>query len=282
LGEAATVEQIKLIAGSNWAQSLIAVAIAFIAWRLSDAAITRFFARRFVSRFIPRVGTYASLTKSITGLIIAYILILSLLHIWKINIMPALWSAGVISVVLGFGAQAIVRDLLTGVFLLFEDTFDIGDGVELTTGNGVVSGTVEAINLRETRIVDGRGSLVSVPNGSIIFVANTTRLPTRVELSIRLPWRSGVASLREQITQLAEAGARSAGADPEHLVVRVEDMTPESVTFLISLQVPRQHAQRVASRVRESVAAKLQEEGLLPGAQPAGGGQRSTTPQRLI
>jgi small conductance mechanosensitive channel len=277
------VEQIKLIAGSNWAQTLIAVIIALLVWRLSDAAVTRFFARRFVSRFIPRVGTYASLTKSIAGVLIAYVLILSLLHIWKFNIMPALWSAGVISVVLGFGAQAIVRDLLAGVFLLFEDTFDIGDGVELTTGNGVVSGTVEAINLRETRIVDGRGSLVSVPNGNIVFVANTTRLPTRVEVSIRVPLRTGIAALREQIARLAAAGARSGGADLDHLVVRVEDVTPESVTFSISLQVPRQHAQRMASLVRENIATKLQEDGLLPGAQPAGDGQdNSTAPRRSI
>lgn len=275
------MEQLKLIVGTNWAHTLIAIAIAFIAWRLSDASVTRFFARRFVSRFIPRVGTYASLTKSIMGVLIAYVLILTLLHIWEINIMPALWSAGVISVVLGLGAQAIVRDLLAGVFLLFEDTFDIGDGVELTTGNGVVSGTVEAINLRETRIVDSRGSLVSVPNGNIMFVANTTRLPTRIELSIRVPLRSGVAALREQIAHLAEEGARAGGADIDHLVVRVEDVTPENVTFAITLQASRQHASRVASLVRESIATKLQEEGLFPGAQSASDGERAiTAPQR--
>ena len=278
VGEGATVEQLKLILGTNWAQSLIAVVIAFLAWRLSDAFVTRFFARRFVSRFIPRVATYASLTKSVLGVIIAYILILTLLHIWKINIVPALWSAGVISVVLGFGAQSIVRDLLAGTFLLFEDTFDVGDGVELTTGNGVVSGTVEAINLRETRIVDGRGSLVSVPNGNIIFVANTTRLPTRIELTIRVPLRSGIRALREQITGLAEAGARSGGADVDDLVVRVEDVTPDTAAFSISLQVGRQYAPKVASFVRESIATKLQEEGLLPGAQPAGDGQPTNAP----
>lgn len=275
------MEQLKLIVGTNWAQTLVAVAIAFVVWRLSDASITRFFARRFVSRFIPRVGTYASLSKSIVGVLIAYILILTLLHIWQINIMPALWSAGVISVVLGFGAQAIVRDLLAGVFLLFEDTFDIGDGVELTTGNGIVSGTVEAINLRETRVVDNRGSLVSVPNGNILYVANTTRLPSRIELSIRVPLRSDVASLREQIVRLAEAGVRAGGADLDHLVVRVDDVTPENVTFGISLQTARQHAPRVASLVRESIATKLQAEGLLPGADATRDARTGTPAQHV-
>ena len=272
------MEQLKLIVGTNWAQSLIAVIIAFLAWRLCDAAITRFFARRFVSRFIPRVATYASLTKSILGVLIAYILVLSLLHIWQINIVPALWSAGVISVVLGFGAQSIVRDLLAGTFLLFEDTFDVGDGVELTTGNGVVSGTVEAINLRETRVVDSRGSLVSVPNGNIIFAANTTRLPTHIEFTIRVPLRSSIPALREQVARLAEAGTREGGADVDHLVVRVEDVAPDAVTFSISLHVARQHAAKVASLVRENIATKLQEEGLLPGAQPAGDGQPTSAP----
>ena len=250
---------------TRWAQSLIAIVVAFIVWRLIEAAITRFFARRFMSRFIPRVATYASLAKSVTWVLILIVLALELLNIWNVNIGPALWSAGVFSVILGFGAQAMIRDLLAGMFYLFEDTFDVGDGVEVTTGNGVVSGVVEAINLRETCIVDNNGSVVSVPNGNIIFVANTTRLPSRIQLMISVPLRSGIIGLRQRITEVASRAAQSTDAEVDHVAVQLDDVKPDLATFSVSLHVPRKKAAGVASLLRETIATTLQEEGLLPG-----------------
>ncbi len=263
--KANTVEQFEQIAHTRWAQSLFAFVIAFIIWRVIDAGITRFFARRFVSKFIPRVATYASLTKSLSTVVIAFALVLTLLSIWNINVVPALWSAGVLSIVLGLGAQATVRDLLAGLFFLVEDTFDVGDGVDLTTSVGQISGTVEAITLRETRVVDVRGSIVSVPNGNILFVANTTRLPSRVRLTITVPLRSGVVELREHVTQIARRAAQSTDAQVDHIAVHLDEVTPESAAFAISFHVSRQQAAGASSYLRESIATALQNEGLLPG-----------------
>jgi len=265
--KAATVEVVKDLLGAQWVQSLITIVIAFLLWRLSIAGITKFYARRFVSRFIPRVPTYASITKSIVGALIWVAAIIELLHIWKADVTPALWSAGLFSVVIAIGAQATVRDLLTGAFFLFEDAFDVGDGVELTTTNGVVTGIVEAVNLRETRIVDMRGYLVSIPNGSIVFVANTTRLPARHAMRVTLPLRSDVSSLRQRVTEIVNESVKSSNFGIGAAAVRLEDITPDSASFSIDFQVPRQHAIEAESTLRERIVAKLQADGLLPGGQ---------------
>ena len=264
--KAPSVEHVASIFGTRWMQSIIVIVVAFLLWRLIDAAITRFFARRFVGRFIPRVPTYASLAKSLTWVIVLFVTILTLLDIWSVNIAPALWSAGALSVVIGLGAQAMVRDLLAGVFLLFDDTFDVGDGVELTTANGVVSGVVEKITLRETRVVDQRGCIVSVPNGNIVFAANTTRLPSRIRVGVTVPLRSGVMTLRQRICEIADKAAQSSDVQVDHVTVRLDDVNPQTATFSISFHVNRQHALAAEAFLREMVTTTLQAEGLLPGA----------------
>jgi moderate conductance mechanosensitive channel len=265
--KAPTVVVVKDLLGAQSVQSLITLIVAFLLWRLSIAGITKFYARRFVSRFIPRVPTYASITKSIVAALIWVAAIIELLHIWKVDVTPALWSAGLFSVVIAIGAQATVRDLLTGAFFLFEDAFDVGDGVELTTTNGVVTGIVEAVNLRETRIVDMRGYLVSIPNGSIVFVANTTRLPARHAMRVTLPLRSDVSSLRQRVTEIVNDSVRSSDFGIGGAAVRLVDITPDTASFSIDFQVPRQHAIEAESTLRERIVAKLQADGLLPGGQ---------------
>jgi small-conductance mechanosensitive channel len=263
--KAPTVEQFKLILASDWFKSALAILLAFVVWRLAEAGITKFYARRFVSRFIPRVPTYASLTKKLTSALIFFALALELLNIWKVNVAPALWSAGAISVVIGIGAQAIVRDMLTGMFFLFEDTFDVGDGVEITTANGVLRGLVEVVGLRETRIVDTRGFVVSVPNGSIVYVANMTRLPTKMNMNVAVPLRANVVVLRERIAAIVDTAAHAAAFEVEGVIVRLVDVTADTASFSIDFQVSRKHAFAAEAALRESIVTKLQGDGLLPG-----------------
>jgi small conductance mechanosensitive channel len=212
------------------------------------------------------------LTKSLSSVAIFFFLILELLNIWKVNVTPALWSAGALGVVIGIGAQAIVRDVLTGAFYLFEDIFDVGDGVELTTTNGVIKGIVEAVGLREVQVVDERGYVVSIPYGSVVYFANTTRRPLHVSMQFNLPLSGNVVTLRERIAQIANDAAKKEDLVAENLDVRLADITPANAAFNVSFQVNRVHA-RAAESVRELIATRLQAEGLLPSA----AGVRSST-----
>jgi len=256
---------------AQWITSAIALALAFIVWRLIVAAIERFYARRFVSRIIPRISTYKSLTRSLAGVLIFYIIGIELLHIWAVNITPALWSATVLSAVIAFGAQAIVRDVLTGIFFLFEDSFDVGDGIELVTANGIVSGTVDAMSLRITRVIDAQGRISSVPNGSIVYVTNATRLPSRVSVRVLAPLRADMQLLRRTLEDSAQRSAQECGIDPASTSVRIEDVGVDTLTLAIEFEASRTAARKAESLMRERAVLALQAAGLLPGgAAPPG------------
>ena len=84
---------------------------------------------------------------------------------------PILASAGIVGVALGFGAQNLVRDFLSGMFMLLEDQYGVGDIVDL----GAANGTVEAVGLRITTVRDGNGTVWYVRNGEILRVGNKSQ-----------------------------------------------------------------------------------------------------------
>ena len=97
-----------------------------------------------------------------------------------INVTPLLAGAGVAGVVIGFGAQSLIKDLINGVFILLEQWFQIGDIV--TIGN--TSGTVERLNLRTTVIRDIEGTVHYIPNGEITKLSNQTQLWSRAVVEV--------------------------------------------------------------------------------------------------
>lgn len=243
----------------------IAIVVAFVVWRLAFAAIDRFFGRRFVSRFIPRVSTFSSLTKSIVSLVVVVALILVLLNIWAVNVAPAIWSAGILTAALAFGAQTLVRDVLTGFFFLMEDQYDVGDSVEfVTTVNSVIRGTVETIGLRTTRVVDDRGRHFIIPNGNILYVSNASRLPNRSHITVTVPLRANVSEMRAKIAQVAGQAVAQASQDAGDVAVSVDDVHADAAVFGIEFLAPKSRVEAAEDAVRERVVAQLQTEGWLP------------------
>jgi moderate conductance mechanosensitive channel len=118
-----------------------------------------------------RVATMGGLLKSIvTGVVAAVVLFMAVAQLGY-NIAPLIASAGVIGVALGFGAQSLVKDFLSGIFLIMEDQYGVGDAVEL----GTTSGTVETVGLRVTRLRAVDGTVWYVRNGEILAVGNKTQ-----------------------------------------------------------------------------------------------------------
>lgn len=261
--------EVREIIARTWTTA-IAVVVAFIAWRLAIAAVDRAFARRFVSRFIPRIQTFKSLSKSLAGVVILIALALILLNIWAVNVTPAVWSAGIVTAALAFGAQALIRDILTGFFFLFEDQYDVGDAVELTTTtNAVISGTVDSVGLRTTRLVDERGRTHNIAHGNILFITNASRLPSRASVTVKLPLCAPVGEMRSRIADLARAEAGAAGLTDGAVDVSLEDVLPEAATFRIEFAAARGDAALVQARLRERIASGLQAVGWLPRAAAA-------------
>lgn len=115
-----------------------------------------------------RVQTVGRLLKNTVGYTINFIVILLILGEFHINLAPLLAGAGMLGLAIGFGAQSLVKDIITGFFIILEDHFSVGDVIK--TGN--YKGTVEMIGMRATRIKSWTGEVFILPNGTINDVTN--------------------------------------------------------------------------------------------------------------
>jgi small-conductance mechanosensitive channel len=121
-----------------------------------------------------RAETIASLLCSTVTIVLTAILVVMVMAELGFNILPVVASASIIGVVLGFGAQTLVKDFLAGVFMIFEDQYGVGDLVDMEKATGVV----EAVGLRVTRLRGEDGTTWYVRNGEVLRVGNlTTRDP---------------------------------------------------------------------------------------------------------
>ncbi len=125
-----------------------------------------------------------------------------------LNLAPVLASAGVLGIAIGFGAQYIVQDFLAGIFILLEDQYGIGDVIDVGTASGTVSGTVEAVSLRVTRLRDVNGIAWIVRNGIISQAGNETHGWARAVVDVPLPYGVPVATAKAVLARTAEKMAR--------------------------------------------------------------------------
>ena len=161
------------------------------------------------TRRVQRAKTMGDLLKSvITGLLIAVFgtMILSELGV---NIAPIIASAGIIGIALGFGAQSLVKDFLSGVFMIFEDQYGVGDVVDI----GEASGTVEAVSLRVTRLRDLDGTVWYVPNGEILRVGNMSQNWSRAVVDVSVGYGEDLVRVKEVLREIAHDLWRDEGPD---------------------------------------------------------------------
>ena len=123
------------------------------------------------SRSDQRAATVSRLLHGTISATVWIIALITILAIAGINVGPLLASAGILGIALGFGAQALVKDYISGIFLILEDQFGLGDEVEI----GTIRGTVIDVALRVTKVRDSDGRLWYIRNGEILNVANHNR-----------------------------------------------------------------------------------------------------------
>ena len=138
------------------------------------------FVQHLIERLVQRIAlhqrdparsrTLGSLLTSVVRWALAFVIVVVILRELGIDVQAIVVSAGVLGIVIGLGAQALIRDLLTGIFLLFEGLVAVGDQIQV----GSATGTVEAIGLRVTKLRLPDGALRVVPNGSLTEFTNFT------------------------------------------------------------------------------------------------------------
>ncbi|KAA1378330.1 mechanosensitive ion channel family protein [Aeromicrobium fastidiosum] len=146
-----------------------------------------------------RTETMGSLLKSVsTGLILAVVIVMVLSKL-SIDIAPIIASAGIVGVALGFGAQNLVKDFLSGIFMILEDQYGVGDTVDL----GEATGTVEAVSLRVTRLRDVNGTVWYVRNGEILRVGNQSQNWARTVLDVTVSYDADLDQVQRILQDVA-------------------------------------------------------------------------------
>lgn len=205
-----------------------------------------------------RARTIGSVLRSTATLAIGSIMLLMLLDELGVNIMPLMASAGVVGVALGFGAQSLVKDFLSGVFMLLEDQYGVGDIVTF----GDVGGTVEAVGLRVTKIRDVTGTLWYLRNGEILRVGNRTQGWARVIVEVKLRVDTDVAAARALLMEAAQTLKQDADLasylqeEPE--VIGIETLSAESVLLKAQVKTDPTMQWAVARALREAIREKLE------------------------
>ena len=217
---------------------------------------------RINSRRAQRAKSLGSLLKSMTtGIIFGVVLVMCLAE-FDVNVAPILASAGVVGIALGFGAQTLVKDLLSGVAMLLEDQYGVGDVVDL----GEATGTVEAVGLRITRLRAVDGTVWYVRNGEIQRVGNQSQNWARSVLDVGVRYDADLARVRAVLQEVARElwlDDDFAGViieEPE--VWGVESLLPDRVLVRVTLKTAPLEQWRVAREMRERVKARFDYEGI--------------------
>jgi small conductance mechanosensitive channel len=210
-----------------------------------------------------RAETMGSVLRSIASVLIMGTALLMILARFGMDLAPLLTSVGILGVAIGFGAQELVKDFISGMFMLLEDQYGVGDVID----TGTALGTVEAVTLRITRLRDADGKVWYVRNGTISRIGNESQGWSRALLDVPVPYDADVETIRD----LLKSVSKRLWEDPDHhdlviveepQVFGLEQMSESALIFRVAAKtVPGKQAE-VARELRLRVKNAFDEKGL--------------------
>jgi small-conductance mechanosensitive channel len=248
---------------------------------LGAAVLVTLASRLVVIRFRKKLEGIASVTQELnlqrattltgalsTALIVVIWALAVLMALGELgqNIAPLLASAGVAGVALGFGAQSLVRDTLSGFFILLENQFGVGDNVEVQTPSNRVVGRVESLTLRVTSLRAFDGTLHFVPNGNILVASNRSKGWARAIVDVRAAYDEDVEHLRSVLDELFKEleGDRtlSEWIHEAPNVLGVERMGQDALVMRVIADTRPSKVMDVERLLRERISRRLLEKGI--------------------
>ena len=219
-------------------------------------------ARIAAARRKQRAETLGGVLRSVTTFSVFTIAAIMALSELGANIGPLIAGAGIVGIALGFGAQTLVRDFLSGLFMLFEDQYGVGDVVDL----GDAIGTVEAVSLRVTRLRDVNGTVWYVRNGEILRVGNMSQNWARSVLDVRV----GLGEDLTRVRTILEETCHSLWEDEDYNgkiieepeVWGVERMDPDAVVVRVAVKTAPLEQWEVARELRKRIKERFGHEGI--------------------
>ncbi|PEN06607.1 mechanosensitive ion channel protein MscS [Longimonas halophila] len=220
---------------------LVILVLAFLAIKAVDRLIDRW--KRQVEDLPPlnpkrqRTYTLSSLISSTARYIVWPLAVIMVLSELNMDIGALLATAGIAGLAVGFGAQTLVRDVISGIFLLFDDTLHVGDSVRI--GSDV--GTVEEVNIRLIKVRKFDGELLMIPAGELRTFGNRSVTFSRIVVPVGLSYEQDIDSILPVMQRVADAWV--AEQDPEILVDEeasvqaINDFADSTVTARIIMRV---------------------------------------------
>lgn len=190
-----------------------------------------------IERNRQRAETIGSVLKSVTTFLVLGIAVIEILAEVGINVGPLIASAGIVGVALGFGAQNLVRDFLSGIFMMLEDQYGVGDFIDV----GEAIGEVEAVGLRITTLRALDGTVWYVRNGEILRVGNSSQDHSVAVVDIPLAHGADIEHATRLITQIATEVTSSPPVSNDVLaqpdVLGVDNITVQAIYIRLLLKV---------------------------------------------
>ena len=210
-----------------------------------------------------RASTLGDVLASLVRAVVWIIALLMILDEVGLNLAPLLAGAGIAGIAIGFGAQSLVKDVLSGLFILLEDQYGVGDVVTLTDG---ATGTVEDITLRVSRVRATDGTVWFVPNGEIRKVGNSSMEWSRALIDVLVPYDADLDLVRRVIIEESHSFAGDAEwasmvlEPPELWGVQAMEANHLTVRLVVKTAPREQYA--VARELRGRISARLRREGV--------------------
>ena len=210
-----------------------------------------------------RARTLGALLRYATTIVIAAIALLMVLSELGVDIAPLIAGAGVVGIALGFGAQSLVKDFLSGMFMLMEDQYGVGDIIDV----GEASGTVEQVTLRVTMLRDVEGTVWYVPNGEIRRVGNLSQLWSRIVLDVEVAYATDIEAASAVIIGVAEEEWRQ--QRPGATIIErpelwgLERFDPSAIVIRLAVKTRPGEQWAAARALRASLKAAFDEAGIV-------------------
>jgi small conductance mechanosensitive channel len=208
-----------------------------------------------------RAETIGSVLHSTVTFAITAIALMEVLGKLGINLGPIVASAGIVGIALGFGAQNLVKDFLSGIFMILEDQYGVGDVIDV----GDATGTVEAVALRTTRLRDVKGTVWHVRNGEIARIGNKSQGWSRALLDVPVAYGHSTDDARDLIKEIADSvwhdPAYAAKILEEPEVWGVEDLGADGVALRLVVKTAPLAQWEVSRELRARIKNAFDERG---------------------
>lgn len=193
---------------SNLIMIIVYVVAAWILLHFVNKGIAQFFKiqNKGKNSNKKRSKTLISLVQNVVSYVVWFIVLTTILSKFGISVGGIIASAGVVGLAVGFGAQTVVKDIITGFFIIFENQFDVGDYVKISNGGApVAEGTVKSIGLRSMRINTISGELTTLPNGSVGEITNYSVINGEAIVEIPVSITEDIDKVEDELNASFEA-----------------------------------------------------------------------------